>query len=235
MIDDRVDADSRFTRFAVTDNQFSLAATNGSHGVDRLDSRLHWFGNRLSFGNTRSDDFNRTRFAGIDRSFPIERVAQRIKYAADDRITDGNRKQRAQGFHLIAFVDLEIVAEDDDTDAVFFEVKCQADDATGKLNHFTGSDVGQSMHPCDTITDFENGPDFADINLAFVLLDLLLYDGSNFVSTDLHIIPRITSIKKLYCYCYELVNLSMEDRIASVARLIVWLRTWASWLTTLPS
>ena len=49
------------------------------------------------------------------------------------------------------------------------------------------------MDPCDTIADFQNCTHFADIDLTFKLRNLLLYDGGNFVSTDLHRFPLFLS------------------------------------------
>ena len=50
----------------------------------------------------------------------------------------------------------------------------QADRAVGELHHFTGHHAGETVNPGDPVTDFQDGSDLADIDLAVELLDLLL-------------------------------------------------------------
>ena len=57
------------------------------------------------------------RLGGDDRAFAVERIAQRIDHAADHGVADRHAQQLAGARDLVAFVDLQVVAEDDDADA----------------------------------------------------------------------------------------------------------------------
>ncbi len=69
---------------------------------------------------------------------------------------------------LVAFGDLQVVAEDDHADRVLFEVEGQADDAVGELDHFAGHDAGQAVDAGDAVADLEHAADFADVDLRLV-------------------------------------------------------------------
>ena len=95
----------------------------------------------------------------------VEGVAQRINDAANQGITDRHADQFARGPDLVAFDDLPILAENDQTDRVFFEVEPQSDDlGPGELDHFAGHDAASDReHMSDTVADFEApGADLAD-------------------------------------------------------------------------
>ena len=43
---------------------------------------------RLPLGDAGGDEFDRPRFAGDDRALAVERIAERIDHAADQRVAD---------------------------------------------------------------------------------------------------------------------------------------------------
>jgi hypothetical protein len=93
-------------------------------------------------------------------------------------------KQFSGGLCLVAFLEFEVVAEDDCSAGIFFEVEGESHDTVGKLNHFAGHHAGESVNPGDPVSDFEDASDFSDINFLFVLFDLFLNDGSDFVGVE---------------------------------------------------
>ena len=82
-----------------------------------------------------------------------------------------------------------IVPEDDDTDAVLFQVERQSVHAVGERDHLAGHDVREAVDVGDTIADVQHRAHFADIQLTLVLLDLFLNDRSNFISIESHRVP----------------------------------------------
>ena len=72
---------------------------------------------RLALGDAGGDDLDRAALAGDDRALAVERVAERIDHAAEQRVADRHAQQPAGAADLVAFVDLQVVAEDDDADA----------------------------------------------------------------------------------------------------------------------
>src|SRR5262249_53488968 len=100
--------------------QFALAAANRRHGIDRLDTRLQRLVHGLAPSHARRVELERAAVLGHDLAFTVERPAERIDDAADQRIAAGNRKQLPGGADLIAFGDFEVVTEDDDANRRLF-------------------------------------------------------------------------------------------------------------------
>ena len=59
LVDDRIDGDGRLAGGAVTDDQLALAATDGNHGVHRLDAGLHRLVDGLAGHDVRRDPLQR--------------------------------------------------------------------------------------------------------------------------------------------------------------------------------
>src|SRR5207253_2264518 len=108
---------------AVADDQLALTSADGDHRVDRLDAGLKRLGDRLALGDARRDDVHLARLVRSDGPEAVERLTERVDDASDDRVTDGNFEQAAGRLHRVAFFNLEIVAEDDGADRIFFEVE----------------------------------------------------------------------------------------------------------------
>ena len=144
---------------------------------------------RLPFGHAGGQELDRPPLGGGDRAFAVQRVAQRIEHAADHGVADRYRQQLAQRADLVPFVDLEVVAQNDDPDAVLFQVEGQPVHAVGKRDHLARHHVGQSVDVGDPVADVQHRAHFADVQLALVLLDLFLDDRGNFVSIESHRVP----------------------------------------------
>ncbi len=123
---------------------------------------------RLALGDAGGDHFDRAALAGDDRALAVERIAQRIDHAAEHRVADRHAQQLPGAADFVAFVDLQVVAEDDDADRVLFEVEGQADDAAWELDHFAGHHAGQAVDAGDAVAHFEHATDFADVDLRLV-------------------------------------------------------------------
>ena len=113
---------------------------------------------------------------GDDRAFAVERVAQRIDDAADERVADRDRQQLAGRPDFVPFCDLQVVAEDDDADGVLFQVEALARDAAGELDHFAGHGRRQAVDARDAVADFDHATDFAGLDLAAEVFNFLLDD-----------------------------------------------------------
>ena len=165
LVDDRVDGDGRLAGLAVADDQLALAAADRRHGVDGLDAGLQRLAHRLPLGDAGGDEFDRPALGGGDRALAVERIAERIEHAAEHGIADRHATAACPCSDLVPFVDLEVVAENDDADGVLFEVERQADDAAGELDHLAGHDARQAVDAGDAVADFQHRADFADVDL----------------------------------------------------------------------
>ena len=166
LVDDRVDRDGRLARLAVADDQLALPAADRRHGVHGLQTGLQRLAHRLAFRHAGGDHFHRAAVRCIDRALAVQRIAQRIEHAAQHGLADRHGQQPAQRPDLVPFVDAQVVAEDDDADAVLVQVEGLAQDPVGELDHFVGHHARQPVDPGDAVADFQHGADFAHVDLA---------------------------------------------------------------------
>src|SRR5262249_36784049 len=109
-----------------------------------------------------------------DRALAVERPAERIDDAADHGVADGNLEEGAGGADLVPFDDLDVLAEDDDDDGVFFKVEDLAERlGAGELDHLAGHGGGEGVDARDAVAHLEDPADLARIELALVDLDLV--------------------------------------------------------------
>jgi len=176
LVDDRIDADRGLPRLAVADDQLALPAANRRHGVDRLDPGLQRLLDGLPPGNARSHHFERTRLRREDRAFPVQRVAQRIDNPPHDGLAHGHRQKLSCAFDFISLGDLEIIAKNDNTHRVLFEVEDLPAHAAGEFDHFAGHRPSQAIDARDAVADFEHPADFAGLDLPAKVFNLFLND-----------------------------------------------------------
>ena len=92
LIDDRVDRDGSLARGAVTNDKLALTSTDGNHRVDRHDARLHRLIDRFTWNNTRCNLIHRISFAGVDWTFAVDWVSNRINHATKKPHADWHGK-----------------------------------------------------------------------------------------------------------------------------------------------
>jgi hypothetical protein len=107
-----------FARLTVADDQFALAAADGNERVDGLEARLHRFMNGFTRDNAGSLQLDAARLFGLQWAFAIDRVAQTVNNAAQQFLTDRNLHDLAGTLDDVAFFDVAVVAENNDTDIV---------------------------------------------------------------------------------------------------------------------
>ena len=103
----------------------------------------------------------------------VDRTAERVDDAADQRGTDGHLEHARRAADLVAFLELEIVAEDDGADVVFFEVQREGGDLVAglgrrDLEHLAGHRLLQPVDARDSVLHLEDRADFLDVELVEV-------------------------------------------------------------------
>src|SRR5215207_5824267 len=88
VVDDRVDRDRRLAGLAVADDQLALAAADRDHRVDRLDAGLERLLHRLALDDAGGLDLGRPRLLQVDVALAVERAAERVDDAAEQRVAD---------------------------------------------------------------------------------------------------------------------------------------------------
>src|SRR6202012_2848521 len=123
---------------------------------------------------------------GLDRVLAVDRVAKRVDDAAEQALADRRVHDGAGTLDGLAFLDLAVGAENNDTDVVGFEVERHAAGAVLELDHFAGLDVVEAVDAGNAVADGQHLSDFGDFSLLAEVLDLVLEDRGNFRGADVH-------------------------------------------------
>ena len=185
LVEDRVDEDRRLACRAVADDQLALSAADVRHRVDRLDAGLERLLHRLALDDARRLELERAGLIRLDRAAPVERIAERVDDAAEQRIADGHARDVAGAAHGLALADLLPLAEQRDADLILFEVEREPDDAVLELEHLERDGVLEAIDARDAVADGEDRADFGEVGLDVVLLDPLAEDRRDLFGAQL--------------------------------------------------
>src|SRR5882724_197244 len=186
LVDDGVDRHRGLAGLAVADDQLALAAADRHQAVDRLEAGLHRFVHRLARDDAGRLDLDAHAGDVGELALAVDRVAQRIDHPAEQAAADRHVDDRAGALDRVAFLDVAVVAEDDDADIVGFEVERHAAHAAGKLDHLAGLDLVEAIDPGHAVAHRQHLADLGDIRLGTEILDLLLQDRGDLRGADLH-------------------------------------------------
>src|SRR5690606_19354939 len=117
----------------VANDELALAAANRNHRVDCLDASLDGGVHALAQGHAGGDALNRPSPAAINRTFAVDRFTKRVHDTPDKLFADGHLNDATGRADLVALFNVEVFAEDDRTDRLFFEVHGDAHGAVGEL------------------------------------------------------------------------------------------------------
>ncbi len=185
MVNDGVDCDGGLAGLAVADDEFALAATDGDHGIDRFDARLHGGVDALARDDVGGDALDGTAGGRLDRAFAVDRIAQGVDNATDERVANGDVGNAASGPDLVAFLDLLVGTEDDGADDLLFQVQGHAHDrialrvGVGKLQQLPSQSAGEAVDAGDPIRGFDNRAHVCRDDARLEAFDLLANDGSD--------------------------------------------------------
>ena len=190
-------ADGRLAGRPVADDELALAAADRNHRVDRHDAGLHRLPDGLPADDPGRDLFNRIRDVARDRALAVDRFAEGVDDAAEEALADRHREQLARCLDLAAFLELRVVAEDDDADLGFFEVQRQADDALPEVEHLVQHHVAEPFDLGDAVADLADDADgllrgcgLGAGDLRFDFLDQVGHDLSYLALTVGHRLTR---------------------------------------------
>src|SRR5262249_47596548 len=105
LVDDGVERDGGLAGLAVTDDELALAAADGDHRVDRLQARLQRLLDRLADDDAGRLHLDAAAVRALDRALAVERLAERVHDAADERRADGDVGDAAGALDRVAFFD----------------------------------------------------------------------------------------------------------------------------------
>src|SRR5262249_22269192 len=141
-------------------------------GLHRL---LHAFARKNAWGFHIDVLF----FGALDRPFAVDGIAKAINHAAEKAFADRDLHDGARPLDGVTLFDTLILAENNHTDIIGFEVQRHAADAARKLDHFAGLHIIEAVDPGDTVAHREHLPDFGYFCFLAEILDLLFEDRRN--------------------------------------------------------
>ena len=142
--------------------------------------------NGLALDNAGGDFFNRRAFAGFDVALAVNWLAEGIDDAAEQFAPDRDFKDAPSAGNFVAFGEVVVFAEDNDADAVAFEVKCEAVNAAGEGNHFAQHCLPQALNAGDTVVKTDNRAFGFAFDLVVVVCYFFLDKAADFGRIELH-------------------------------------------------
>ena len=186
LVDDRVEGDGGLAGLAVADDQLALAAADRDHGVDRLQARLHGLLDALAVDDAGRDALDRVELGRLDRALVVDRAAERVHDAADERRADGHLDDAPRAPDLLAFLDHLRLAEQHDADLVLLEVEGEAEDVVAEVHELARHDLVEAVDARDAVADREHRADLGHVDRLLVAGQLLFQDRGDLVCLDFH-------------------------------------------------
>ncbi len=186
LVDDGVHGDGGLSGLAVADDQLPLAAADGRHRVDGLDTGLQGLEDGLALDDAGGLHLDAACLGGIDRALAVDRIAECIHHAAQHGLADGNLDDAVGTPHQVTLADVEGLAHHRDADVVFLEVQHHSLHIAGKLDELSGHGGLETVDARDAVAERQHGAGLGDVDLAAVLLDLALQDVGDLTGLDVH-------------------------------------------------
>ncbi len=186
LVNNCVEGDSTLPSGTITNNELALAAANGNHGINGLDTRLNRRINALAEGDTRRNPFYWSGFGSTNRTLPINRITKSINHAADEFIAHGYLNDAASGPHLIALFDVLIVAQHHRAYGLFLKVESKAHRPIGELKQLGIASITEAMGSSHAVAGLNNDTYVSCDRRSLKLLDLLSEDGCDLFGANGH-------------------------------------------------
>ncbi len=182
LIDDRVDRDRRLAGRPVADDELALALADRDQRVDGADAGLQRLLDGLALHDGRRDVLDRAKARRRDVALAVERLAERVDHAAEQRFADRHRRDAAGAPNARAFLDVDVGAHDHDADVVLFEVERDALQPVLELHELRRANAAQPVDAREVRSDLDHRTDLVFLDSGLELLDLLLENSGDFVS-----------------------------------------------------
>ena len=179
LVQDRIHRDGGLTGLTVADDQLTLSTTDREHRVDREDTGLQRFIDRLTVDDARCRLLDGTVLVLMDRAEAVDRLTEGV-HDTTEVVVGYRHTGHTTGTHTTAaLAEPCLVTEEDDTDAVPLDVLYHALRAIIELDDLTIHGMIEAVHDGDPITDALDEADFLLLGLQVEVGDALPEDGQD--------------------------------------------------------
>ena len=186
LVDDGVDGDGGLAGLAVANDELTLAAANGDHGVDTLDTRLEGLGYGLAVDYARCLAVEgHEEFFATDGLSAVQGTAEGVDDAAEHLFVHFNRSYFARALDGLAFFDSFGRTHEHYADIVFLEVHGHGHYAVFKFYKLVLCDMGQAVDVGYTITDREHYAYFLKLDIVVDVVELAQENFAYFTGFDI--------------------------------------------------
>jgi hypothetical protein len=123
LVQNGIQSNGSFTGLTVTNNQLTLTTTNGDHGVNTLDTRLHGLIDRLTGDDTGSLDLDSLTLDVLQGTFTVNGVTKGIDNTTEETLADRDIDNGTGSLDNVTLLDESVVTKDDNTDIVGLQVQ----------------------------------------------------------------------------------------------------------------
>ena len=153
LVDDRVDRNRGLADGAIADDEFALAAAEREQRIDYDEPGLDRLRHQIPVDDRRRRALDRLQRLARDGTFPVERAAERIDDAAEQRRPHRGADDVAEAAHRVAGLHRIGVVEQDAAHPVAFEHLDEAELPLVETQEFVEADVRHPGDERDAVAD----------------------------------------------------------------------------------
>jgi len=186
LVDDGIGRDGGLAGLAVADDELTLAAADGDHGVDGLDAGLQRLLDGLALDDAGSRALDGAELRRLDGACAVDGLAQCVDDTADQCLAHRDGHDLAGALDSAALFDSDVGAQQNDGDGVLLEVLGHAVLAVLKLEQLACHALFQTAGAGDAVAHQNDRADLALLDDIFVMLDLSTDDLGDLFRFQLH-------------------------------------------------
>ena len=185
LVDDGVDGDGSLAGLPVSNDQLTLATTNGHQAVHGLDASLHGLLDGLPGDDAGGLQADPVPLLAGDGALAVNGVTQSVNDTAEDLSADGDINNSSSPLDDISLLDELVITEHHNTNIVGLQVERHALQSGAELHHLLGLDVLEAVDTGNTVTNGEDTAGLLEVDGGSGAQDSLLQDGGDLSSASL--------------------------------------------------
>ena len=183
-----------FTNLTITDDEFTLTASNRSHCIHRFGAGVTRFMNTLSCNNTRGEYFDFGGEFRINCALAINGLSEAVNNTSFHCRTNGHLCNLSSTLDNVTFLDSGNITQYRTADVISLQVQGKTHNVARELQKFHGHTILYAIDPGNTVTDGYNGAGLVEVNTGFVLPNLIFDYLTYFFGLDLHLFSPLNGI-----------------------------------------